>query len=139
HIARWFGVAQRSVRRWRDGSRRTPRGALIVLRLLAAGAVTLDQVEQAAIPAPAQPKPPAPHPVEPAPAPASAALVRTETTTFTHFASMCACLCGAAPATGAHRPFHLRRRTTSAAECLPVTIPSTWPAHFSSARRRSSR
>src|SRR5262245_21672240 len=47
HIARWFSVSQRSVRRWRDGSRRTPRGALIVLRLLATQAVTIEEVERA--------------------------------------------------------------------------------------------
>src|SRR5262245_29377095 len=47
HIARWFSVSRRSVRRWRDGSRRTPRGALIVLRLLAMQAVTIEEVERA--------------------------------------------------------------------------------------------
>jgi len=61
------------VRRWRHGDRRVPRGAEILLRLLTAGAVTIDQVEQAAAPVPARtngdakPKPPAPRPVEPAP------------------------------------------------------------------------
>jgi GcrA cell cycle regulator len=72
-VARWFGVGPRSVRRWRHGDRRVPRGAEILLRLLTAGAVTIDQVEQAAAPVPARtngdakPKPPAPRPVEPAP------------------------------------------------------------------------
>src|SRR5262245_22468759 len=72
-IAQLFGVAPRSVRRWRYGDRRLPRGVGIVLRLLAAGAVTIDQVERAAIPAPvqtngsAEPEPPVPLLVESAP------------------------------------------------------------------------
>jgi GcrA cell cycle regulator len=74
-----FGVGPRSVRRWQDGNRRVPRGVRIVLRLLAAGTVTISQVEQAAAPTPARtngsakPKPSAPLLVEPAPARAKAA------------------------------------------------------------------
>jgi hypothetical protein len=49
-VAALFGVAPRSVRRWQHGKRRVPCGVGIVLRLLAAGAVTVDQVEQAAAP-----------------------------------------------------------------------------------------
>jgi hypothetical protein len=48
-VAQLFGVGPRSVRRWQDGDRRVPCGVGIVLRLLAAGAVTVAQVEQAAI------------------------------------------------------------------------------------------
>jgi len=48
--ARLFGVGPRSIRRWAHGDRRTPRGVNIVLRLLATGAVTVAQVEQAAAP-----------------------------------------------------------------------------------------
>jgi GcrA cell cycle regulator len=47
-LARLFGVGARSIRRWRRGDRRTPCGVGIVLRLLATGAVSIDQVEQAA-------------------------------------------------------------------------------------------
>jgi hypothetical protein len=69
----WFGVGPRSIRRWRDGTRRVPRGIDIVLRLLATGAVTAEQVEQAATPVPArtngsaEEKPPAPLRAAPAP------------------------------------------------------------------------
>ena len=83
-VAQLFGVGPRSVRRWQDGDRRVPCGVGIVLRLLAAGAVTVDQVEQAAVAIPARtngsakPGPPAPLLVAPAPeqsavAPAEAA------------------------------------------------------------------
>jgi hypothetical protein len=51
-VAKVFGVGPRSVRRWQHGDRRVPCGVRIVLRLLAAGAVTLAQVEQAAAPIP---------------------------------------------------------------------------------------
>jgi hypothetical protein len=53
-VAQLFGVGPRSVRRWRDGTRRVPVGVSIVFRLLATGAVTVDQVEQAAVPIPAR-------------------------------------------------------------------------------------
>ena len=83
-VAQLFGVGPRSVRRWQDGDRRVPCGVGIVLRLLAAGTVTVAQVEQAAVPIPARtngsakPGPPAPLLVAPAPeqsatAPAEAA------------------------------------------------------------------
>src|SRR5262249_45246319 len=48
-IARLFGVGARSVRRWRCGDRRVPRGVSIVFRLLAGGIITTAEVEQAAI------------------------------------------------------------------------------------------
>jgi hypothetical protein len=53
-IAQLFGVGPRSVRRWQHGDRRVPCGVDIVLRLLAAGAVTVAQVEEAAAPVPAR-------------------------------------------------------------------------------------
>src|SRR5262249_49175349 len=67
-VAQLFGVGPRSVRRWQCGDRRVPCGVGIVLRLLAAGTVTIAQVEQAAVPIPvrtngsAKPEPPAPPP-----------------------------------------------------------------------------
>jgi len=73
-VARLFGVGPRSVRRWQHGDRRVPCGVSIVLNLLAAGVVTVAQVEQAAAPVPARtnggadPRPPAPLPVAPVPA-----------------------------------------------------------------------
>src|SRR5262249_30822642 len=51
HIARWFSVGQRSVRRWRDGSRRTPRGARVVPRPGPTQGVRVAQVERPAVPA----------------------------------------------------------------------------------------
>ena len=73
-IARLFGTTPRTIRRWRDGTRRTQRGVDIVLRLLAAGAITVAQVEAAATgPAPARingrakGEPPAPLRAAPAP------------------------------------------------------------------------
>src|SRR6516225_5389841 len=63
-VAQLFGVGPRSVRRWQHGDRRVPCGVGIVFRLLAAGVVTVDQVEQAATPARtnggAKPEPPEP-------------------------------------------------------------------------------
>ena len=81
-IARLFGTTPRTIRRWRDGTRRTQRGVDIVLRLLAAGAITIAQVEAAAAgPAPARtngtkPEPPAPLRAEPAPEEQSASAPR---------------------------------------------------------------
>jgi hypothetical protein len=72
-VARWFGVGPRSVRRWEHGDRRVPCGVRIVFRLLAAGAVTIAQVEQAAVPSPiwtdegAEEEPPAPPRAVPVP------------------------------------------------------------------------
>jgi hypothetical protein len=48
-VAALFDVSPRAVRRWRDGERRVPCGVDIVVHLLAAGAVTIDQVERAAV------------------------------------------------------------------------------------------
>ena len=72
HIARLFTVNPRTVRHWRYGDRRLPRGVAIVLRLLATGVVTVEQVEAAALVSTqtndgAKPEPPAPLRVEPAP------------------------------------------------------------------------
>jgi hypothetical protein len=46
--ARLFNVTPRHIRRWGCGSRCLPHAVSIILRLLAVGAVTIDQVEQAA-------------------------------------------------------------------------------------------
>jgi hypothetical protein len=54
HVAQLFSVGTREVRRWKSGTRRVPHGVGVVLRLLAAGAVTVEQVEQAAVPVPAR-------------------------------------------------------------------------------------
>src|SRR5262245_13745940 len=53
-IAQLFGVGPRSVRRWQHGDRRVPRGVDILLKLVAVGAVTIAEVERAAIPVSAQ-------------------------------------------------------------------------------------
>jgi hypothetical protein len=43
-VAALFDVSSRAVRRWRDGQRKVPCGVNIVVHLLAAGAVTVEQV-----------------------------------------------------------------------------------------------
>jgi hypothetical protein len=48
-LAHLFNVSPRAVRRWEYGERRVPRGVVILVRLLADGAVTIAQVEQAAV------------------------------------------------------------------------------------------
>src|SRR5262249_46418343 len=85
HIARWFNVSQRSVRRWRDHSRPTPRGAALVLRLLAEGTITTAQVEQAAaaISTPTISGSAAPEPLPPVePKPKQSAPARAEVAAF---------------------------------------------------------
>src|SRR5215831_10253624 len=47
-IAELFAVQPREARRWRDGTRRIPRGVQLVLRLFAAGVITTDDIERAA-------------------------------------------------------------------------------------------
>lgn len=71
-IAHLFGVGPRSVRRWQNGDRRVPCGVDILLRLMACGAVSIDEVERVAVAIPArtnggaEPEPPAPLPAAPA-------------------------------------------------------------------------
>jgi DNA-binding transcriptional regulator YiaG len=48
-LAQLFTVNPRTVRHWGYGDRRLPRGVAIVLRLLATGVVTVEQVEAAAL------------------------------------------------------------------------------------------
>jgi hypothetical protein len=55
-VARLFGVGQKSIKRWRAGERRVPSGVNIVVRLLACGAVSIDEVERVAV-APPRPGP----------------------------------------------------------------------------------
>src|SRR5262249_12435708 len=68
-LAQLFSVNPRTVRHWRYGDRRLPHAVSIVCILLTTGAVTIEQVEQAAGSAPAngnaKPKPSAP--LEPPP------------------------------------------------------------------------
>lgn len=84
-LATLFGVGPRSVRRWQYGERRVPRGVAIVIRLLAAGAVTIAEVEQAAVPVQtngnAKPELPAPLLGEPAPEQSALAPVKAATLT----------------------------------------------------------
>ena len=82
-VARLFGVGARTIKRWRTGDRHVPYGVSVVFRLLVAGSVSIDQVEQAAVAVPARingsakPGPPpllvAPAPEQSATAPAAAA------------------------------------------------------------------
>src|SRR5262245_53786096 len=64
-VARLFNVTPRHVRRWQHGDRRIPNGVAIVVHLLTAKLVTIDQVE-AAVPVAARangdakPEPPVP-------------------------------------------------------------------------------
>jgi len=79
-VAKLFGISSRHVRRWQHGDRRVPRAVHLVINLLVTGAISIDQVEQAAISIPARTNgsaksgPPAPLLVEPTPAPALADL-----------------------------------------------------------------
>jgi hypothetical protein len=43
-----LGTTPRHLRRWRRGERRVPFGVAILVRFLAAGVITVDQVEAAA-------------------------------------------------------------------------------------------
>jgi transcriptional regulator with XRE-family HTH domain len=85
-VAKLFGVGPRSVRRWVHGDRSVPRGVDILVRLLRAGVVTVDQVEQAAAPVrasdSAKPRPPTPRLVEPEPEPEQSAVARAEAAAF---------------------------------------------------------
>src|SRR5262245_13290473 len=82
HVARLFAVGPRSVRRWQHGQRRVPLGIVIVCRLLAAGAIPVDQVE-AVVPVSARAnggaKPESLAPLPVASAPEQSALARAET------------------------------------------------------------
>jgi hypothetical protein len=85
HAARIFAVGPRSIRRWQDGARGVPRAVTLVCRLMAVGAVTIAQVEQAAVPSPiwtnggAEEKPPAPLHAESAPKQSALASRRART------------------------------------------------------------
>jgi hypothetical protein len=50
-LAKILGSTPRHVRRWRRGERRVPHGIAVLLRLLVAGAIGVDQIEKAAAPA----------------------------------------------------------------------------------------
>ena len=47
-VAELFAVGAREIRKWRRGDRPIPRGVQILLRLLASGVVTIEQIAQAA-------------------------------------------------------------------------------------------
>src|SRR5262249_47209060 len=51
-VAKLFGISSRHVRRWQRGDRRVPRAVGLVINLLVTGAVSIDQVEQAAVSVP---------------------------------------------------------------------------------------
>ena len=79
HAARLFATSSRNLRRWRDGTRRIPRAVTLVCRLMAVGAVTIEQVEAAAVPSPIRTNggmPPAPLRAAPAPEERSASAPR---------------------------------------------------------------
>jgi hypothetical protein len=84
--ARWFGTSERNIRRWKSGTRKTPPGVMVTIRLMMAGKVGPADVELAATSisswtnGDAEPKPPAP--LEEAPAPAQAVLARIEAATL---------------------------------------------------------
>jgi hypothetical protein len=50
-VATLLQVSCRHIRRWRHGDRRVPRAVRLVINLLVTGAISIDQVEQAAVPA----------------------------------------------------------------------------------------
>jgi hypothetical protein len=78
-LAQLFGVSPRSVRRWRDGKRRTPYGVQLVLNLLATEAISITELERAAVRINGGAKP-VPHRIEPVPE--QKALARAETATL---------------------------------------------------------
>src|SRR5215471_8558226 len=46
--ARWFHTSERNIRRWKSGTRRTPPGVMVTVRLMMAGKVGPADVELAA-------------------------------------------------------------------------------------------
>ena len=78
--AQWFRTSERNIRRWKSGTRRTPPGVMVTVRLMMAGKVGPADVELAAASISAQPnghakpRPPISRLVEPAPVPATLAL-----------------------------------------------------------------
>jgi hypothetical protein len=85
-VAQLFGVQPRCVRHWRYGDRPVPCGVGIVLRLLAAGVVTVAQVEQVAAPVLVRTngsaKSESPAPLLGEPAPEQSALARANAATL---------------------------------------------------------
>ena len=88
-LARLLGTSSRNLRRWRDGTRRPPLAAVVVVRLIVDGKVGLADVEQAATPSPiwtngsSEEEPPAPLRAAPAPEePPALAPRRAKTATF---------------------------------------------------------
>jgi len=79
--SRLFQVSPRHIRRWRSGDRRLPHAVGIVCNLLVMGAVTIEQVEAAAVPASARTHgstPPEPlAPIESAPEPSVLTCAKT--------------------------------------------------------------
>jgi hypothetical protein len=79
--AQWFCTSERNIRRWKSGTRKTPPGVMVTVRLMLAGKVGPADVELAAASISgranghAKPKPPAPRLVGPAPAPTALARV----------------------------------------------------------------
>jgi len=49
-VARWFRTSERNIRRWKSGTRKTPTGVAVVVRLMMAQKVTVADVELAAAP-----------------------------------------------------------------------------------------
>jgi transcriptional regulator with XRE-family HTH domain len=98
-IARLFGITPRSFRRWVRGDRRTPRGIIILVRLLRAGVVTIAQVERAAVPARTngrtKPRPPTPRRVEPEPE--QSAVARAEAAAFADLSPVAAAVVALVP------------------------------------------
>jgi len=47
--ARWFRTSERNIRRWKSGTRKTPPGVAVVVKLMLAGKVTAADVELATV------------------------------------------------------------------------------------------
>jgi hypothetical protein len=139
HVARLFGVGPRSVRRWQRGDRNTPCGVGIVLRLLAAGTVTVARVEQAAIPVPvrtnggAEPEPAAPLFV--APAPEQSVVADVKAAAFSTFADPTSADPTSADPTFADSTFADPGPTTAEKVCALAPEACRWP--YGDPRRRS--
>src|SRR6516225_9228161 len=78
--ARLFATSSRNLRRWRDGTRRIPHGIGIVIGLLTAKMITVDEIETVIpvlVRANGNTRPEPPAPVEPAPEQSALACAET--------------------------------------------------------------
>ena len=131
--ARWFRTSERNIRRWKDGTRKTPPGVAVVVQLILAGKVTVVDVELAAGLIPtrtngAKPEPLAPL-VEATPAPEQPASVRAEVATFADLSPAAAAILALSPE-GCRWPLNGSPQDRGFRFCNdPVSKPPYCPRH----------